>query len=209
MESSSRRVRFISLFLTLAILIGIFPIKHVKADSASSTENDLKVTYHTVGAWGEYTQAEVTVENQGSAATNGWEIEFIYDDTTTISSLWNAVAAPSDISSPNKITVTNESYNGAIAPNESITFGLITQGEMNEIPDIHVVEQTVVPSDNTGSTLFPYVIYSQTGFTFQGWKSAIVGDVYTGSNFDYVIRSILGKEMKALRRFLLRIFLLR
>lgn len=187
MESGnrSRRVRLISVILTLAIFIGVFPIKHVKADTGSTTENNLTVTYHTVSAWGGFTQAEVTVENIGNTSTENWQIEFEYDDTTSISSIWNAIAAPSDISSPEKITVSNESYNGTIAPNESITFGLIVQGEMNEIPDIHVIPQPETPVENIQSTLFPYAIFSNTGFVFQGWKSTVSGDVYTGNNFDY------------------------
>ena len=184
-ENRSRRVRLISVILTLAIIIGVFPIRKVKADTGSTNENDLAVTYHTISAWGGFTQAEVTVENKGNSATEGWQIEFEYDDTTTISSIWNAIEVPSDISSPDKITVSNESYNGTIAPNESITFGLIVQGEMNEIPDIHVVPQPETPVENIQSTLFPYSIFSQTDFVFQGWKSAIYGDVYTGNNFDY------------------------
>lgn len=184
-ENRSRRVRLISVILTLALVIGLFPLKPVKADNGDITENDLKVTYHTVSAWGEYTQVEVTVENRGGSPTTDWQIQFEYDDVTTISSIWNAVAAPSDMSALNLITVSNETYNAKIAPNEMVSFGLIVQGKMNEIPKIHVVPQSVIPSDEMKSELFPYAIFSQNGFLFQGWKSTISGDVYTGSNFDY------------------------
>ncbi len=47
-ENRSRRVRLISVILTLALVIGLFPLKPVKADNGDITENDLKVTYHTV-----------------------------------------------------------------------------------------------------------------------------------------------------------------
>ncbi|MBQ0011946.1 MAG: cellulose binding domain-containing protein [Clostridiales bacterium] len=184
-ENRSRRVRLISVILTLALVIGLFPLKPVKADNGDITENDLKVTYHTVSAWGEYTQVEVTVENRGGSPTTDWQIQFEYDDVTTISSIWNAVAAPSDMSALNLITISNETYNAKIAPNEMVSFGLIVQGKMNEIPKIHVVPQSVIPSDEMESELFPYAIFSQNGFLFQGWKSTISGDVYTGSNFDY------------------------
>lgn len=119
-EKRSRRIRLISVILTLAIIIGVFPIKHVKADTGSTTENDLTVTYHTVSAWGGFTQAEVTVENKGNTTTDGWRIEFEYDDTTTISSIWNAIAAPSDISSPEK---NNVDFQGILG---HFTMGLIS-----------------------------------------------------------------------------------
>lgn len=131
-ENRSRRVRLISVILTLAIIIGVFPIKHVKADTGSITENDLTVTYHTVSAWGGFTQAEVTIENNGNTSTESWQIELEYDDTTSISSIWNAIAAPSDISSPEKITVSNESYNGTIAPNESLDEAFGESGNLAE-----------------------------------------------------------------------------
>ncbi|MBR5973560.1 MAG: cellulose binding domain-containing protein [Clostridiales bacterium] len=185
--SRSRKVRIISVLLTLAIIIGVIPIRHIKADSGTSTENDLQVTYRTVSAWGSFTQAEVTVENKGSKVTDGWQIEFEYDDTTSLSSLWNAIAAPTDLASPNKIVVSNETYNAAIAPSSKVAFGMITQGKMNEIPDIHVIAEApkAAPDEETETTLFPYAIYSNRSFTFKGWKSTISGDVYTGSNFDY------------------------
>ena len=184
--SRSRKVRFLSVFLALAIVIGVFPLKKIKADSATSTENDLQITYHTVSAWADLTQSEITVENKSGQVIDGWQIEFTYDDTTTVSSIWNAVAAPMDLASPNKIVVSNETYNSAIAPASKISFGMITQGKINEIPDIHVVPKEEVASEpEAESTLFPYAIYSNRSFSFQGWKSAIYGDVYTGSNFDY------------------------
>lgn len=133
-ENRSRRVRLISVILTLALVIGLFPLKPVKADNGDITENDLKVTYHTVSAWGEYTQVEVTVENKGGSPTTDWQIQFEYDDVTTISSIWNAVAAPSDMSALNLITVSNETYNAKIAPNEMVSFGLIVLGSAYVIP---------------------------------------------------------------------------
>ncbi|MBQ0011372.1 MAG: cellulose binding domain-containing protein, partial [Clostridiales bacterium] len=187
MDSSnrSRYVRVASVLLTLAIVIGLLPFRKVKADSGSVTENDLKITYKTVSAWGELTQSEVTVENTGSKPTEGWQIEFTYADTTTVSSIWNAVSSPLDVASPNKIVVANESYNAAIKSNEKITFGMITQGKINEIPEIHVISKEDIPEEEKESNLFTYAIFSQSGFSFQGWKSTITGDVYTGSNFDY------------------------
>ena len=121
--SRSRKVRFLSVFLALAIVIGVFPLKKIKADSATSTENDLQITYHTVSAWADLTQSEITVENKSGQVIDGWQIEFTYDDTTTVSSIWNAVAAPMDLASPNKIVVSNETYNSAIAPASKISFG--------------------------------------------------------------------------------------
>jgi hypothetical protein len=48
------------------------------------------------------------------------------------------------------------------------------------------VASTPVPEET--AEIFPYAIFSSsksTNLTFQGWKSNIVGDVYTGKNFSY------------------------
>lgn len=147
-ENRSRRVRLISVILTLALVIGLFPLKPVKADNGDITENDLKVTYHTVSAWGEYTQVEVTVENRGGSPTTDWQIQFEYDDVTTISSIWNAVAAPSDMSALNLITVSNETYNAKIAPNRKVTY---TYDELYRL-----ISETIETAEGTSIIIYEY-----------------------------------------------------
>ena len=47
---------------------------------------------------------------------------------------------------------------------------------------------TPIPTDNEVNTVFPYAIFAGStseDFSFQGWKSNITGDIYSGRNFLY------------------------
>ena len=61
-----------------------------------------------------------------------------------------------------------------------------------EITDIPTPEPTTTdiptPTEEAEPTVFPYAIFSgstEYDFSFQGWKSEITGDIYSGRNFLY------------------------
>jgi subtilisin family serine protease len=72
-----------------------------------------------VNAWNSGLTENLTVTNTGSAAVNGWSLTFQLPAGQTITSGWNATFSPSSGS----VTATNASYNGAIAPGASVSFG--------------------------------------------------------------------------------------
>jgi lysophospholipase L1-like esterase len=78
-------------------------------------------TYHVVNAWQGAFQADVTITNGGTAATGGWTARIPFTDGQTISQLWGGTPTTSG----GTVTVTNVSWNGALAPNASVTFGFI------------------------------------------------------------------------------------
>ncbi|WP_194244397.1 glycoside hydrolase family 9 protein [Nonomuraea phyllanthi] len=79
-------------------------------------------TYKVVNSWGGAFQAEVTVKNNGTAATTGWTVG--WTSANQITQLWGGRHTQSGSS----VTVRNESYNGALAPGASTTFGFIANG---------------------------------------------------------------------------------
>ena len=69
-------------------------------------------------------QATVTITNTGASATSGWTVTWQIPSGQQINSVWSAVISQSGQTE----TATNESYNGAIAPAASTSFGLQGSG---------------------------------------------------------------------------------
>src|SRR5690606_5184855 len=102
-----------------------------------------------------------TIKNDTGAAVNNWNINWSYS-TNRITSSWNA-----NFSGSNPYTATNLSWNGNIAPGQSISFGF--QGNKNgaaaEHPTINgavcngaavsSVRSSVAPSSVAPSSVAP------------------------------------------------------
>jgi glucuronoarabinoxylan endo-1,4-beta-xylanase len=72
-----------------------------------------------VSAWNTGFTSNITVTNTGTAPIDGWSLGFTLPDGQTITNGWNATYTPS----AGRVTAKNVSYNAAIAPNTSVTFG--------------------------------------------------------------------------------------
>jgi hypothetical protein len=68
------------------------------------------VTY-TPNQWQGGFTANITINNTGSSAINGWTLTFTFPGDQQITNAWNGVASQSG----EKVTITNESYNATIA----------------------------------------------------------------------------------------------
>jgi O-glycosyl hydrolase len=77
------------------------------------------VTYGTASQWSGGFVANVTIANNGTSAINGWTLTFTFPGDQKITSAWNGTASQSG----ENVTVTNASYNGAIAAGGSTSFG--------------------------------------------------------------------------------------
>jgi endo-1,4-beta-xylanase len=77
-----------------------------------------KVT-DAVNAWNTGLTENITVSNTGSSAVNGWSLVFTLASGQTITSTWNATISPTS----GQVTAKNMSYNTAIAPGGSVSFG--------------------------------------------------------------------------------------
>jgi hypothetical protein len=80
-------------------------------------------SYTVTGQWSGGFTAAVRITNRGSAPVNGWSVLWSYADGSTLSGAWNAV-----LGGANPYRATNESYNGSIAPGQTVEFGV--QGRM-------------------------------------------------------------------------------
>ena len=72
-----------------------------------------------VSAWNNGLTENITIANTGSAAVNGWKLTFTLASGQTVSNSWNATISPSS----GQVTATNMSYDAAIAPGSSASFG--------------------------------------------------------------------------------------
>jgi hypothetical protein len=87
-------------------------------------------TYAVTNSWSGGFQADVTVTNNTSTAMNGWTVSWTPPAGQTISQLWNGTPT---ISGSN-VTVKNVTWNGAIGPSASTSFGLIATGSSSPTP---------------------------------------------------------------------------
>ncbi|GAA1499896.1 hypothetical protein GCM10009827_004040 [Dactylosporangium maewongense] len=77
-----------------------------------------RVSY-TVNSWNTGLTAAVTVTNGGSTAVNGWTLGFTLPSGQAVTSAWNATVTPAS----GAVTARNVSYNAAIPPGGSASFG--------------------------------------------------------------------------------------
>ena len=75
--------------------------------------------YSVVNSWSTGYQAQVVVTDTGSSPISGWTASWTYPGNQQINDLWNGVYTQSG----EQVTVNNASYNGALSPGGSTTFG--------------------------------------------------------------------------------------
>jgi cellulase/cellobiase CelA1 len=63
--------------------------------------------------------ASVTVANTGTSAMNGWTLTFTFPGDQKVTSAWNATVTQTG----KAVTAANMSYNAAISPGGSTSFG--------------------------------------------------------------------------------------
>jgi endo-1,4-beta-xylanase len=78
-----------------------------------------QVTYTTQSQWAGGFVGQVVIKNTSSSATNGWTLKFTFPGDQKITSDFNGAASMSGEAA----TLTNASYNGAIAAGSSVTVG--------------------------------------------------------------------------------------
>jgi cellulase/cellobiase CelA1 len=74
---------------------------------------------HVDNAWSGGFTATVTVTNRGSGALSGWSADWTFAGDQTVRNAWNATVTQSG----RAVHAANASYNGAVAPNGSTSFG--------------------------------------------------------------------------------------
>ncbi len=92
--------------------------------SASGTSTGCTATWSVTNSWSGGFQLGFTVTNNGKAATTGWTVGYAWPGSQTVSQIWSA----SETQTGAAVTATNLSYDGALSPGGSTTFGLLGTG---------------------------------------------------------------------------------
>lgn len=90
----------------------------------TSAPSQLSCVYSVTNSWSGGFQGQVVISNTGSAATSGWTAGWTWPGGQQITSDWSGVFT----SSGANVSVTNEPYNGSIAPGASVTIGFTATG---------------------------------------------------------------------------------
>ncbi|MCX5385700.1 glycoside hydrolase family 18 chitinase [Streptomyces sp. NBC_00083] len=119
--STARRIRtgfrsraaaaLTALALPVAALVGLA--------SPAQAATSATATYAKSSDWGSGFGAAWTIKNTGTTALSSWTVEWDYPSGTSVTSAWDADVT----SSGTHWTAKNKSYNGAIAPGASVSFG--------------------------------------------------------------------------------------
>jgi cellulose binding protein with CBM2 domain len=83
-----------------------------------------QVSWSVVNSWSGGFQLGFTVTNSGTSPTTGWNVGWSWPAAQTVTQIWNA----SETQSATAVSAANLSYNGAINPGSSATFGLLGSG---------------------------------------------------------------------------------
>ena len=78
-----------------------------------------RVHYEVTNQWNTGFGASITIKNTGSTTINNWTLVFNFANGQTITQGWNGTFTQSG----SKVTVTNLSYNGTLAPGASTNMG--------------------------------------------------------------------------------------
>jgi endoglucanase len=88
------------------------------------------VGYQVASAWNGGFTANVTINNTGGSAVNGWSLAWTFPADQKITSAWNAKAAQSGAA----VTATDLGYNASIAAGGSTGFGFQGTGNGTSVP---------------------------------------------------------------------------
>ena len=69
--------------------------------------------------WGSGFVSNVTVKNNGTSTINSWRVTWTWAGNQQITNAWNATVTQSG----QGVTAVNVSYDGTIAPGQSVSFG--------------------------------------------------------------------------------------
>jgi O-glycosyl hydrolase len=89
------------------------------SSSSSGGGSSCRVVYTTTSQWTGGFTASVAITNTGSSAISSWTLKFTFPGNQAITNAWNGV----ETQSGENVTISNESYNGAIAAGGSTSLG--------------------------------------------------------------------------------------
>ncbi|GAA3121970.1 glycoside hydrolase family 9 protein [Planomonospora alba] len=100
------------------------PSESTAFTTAEAPAGGCTAVYRVANSWQGAFQGEVTVTNTGAEAIRGWTVTWRFPDGQVISQLWNGAHTQTGAD----VSVKNVSWNGALAPNASASFGFTASG---------------------------------------------------------------------------------
>ena len=111
-SSSTPTGRRRPVLITTALAAVVTLLSALVVTQPAFAAGSITATFTSAGDWGTGHQVNVTVTNSGSAAVNGWTLEFDLPAGDTISSSWDADVTRSG----NHYMAKNKSWAGTLAP---------------------------------------------------------------------------------------------
>ena len=145
------------------------PVDPVDPTPGSNSAVDFAIT----NDWGSGYQGQVEITNQESTQLNGWTLEFEF--AGQINQIWGAeiVSHTGDT-----YVVRNASYDGTVAPGQTVSFGFIGEGSVPTLPDVFELNGQVVGDTPTTPT-------EPTTPTQSGNEWLEINKTYTGTGTYY------------------------
>jgi len=95
------------------------PTSGVTPTPTSTSSPGVNVSYQLSSQWPGGLSVNLSITNAGSSAVNSWTLQFTFPGDQKITQLWGG----SYTQSGEQVTITNASYNGTIAPGQTVTLG--------------------------------------------------------------------------------------
>jgi hypothetical protein len=132
-------LRFPRLARTLASLLGVGALVAgavvAAVPEAASAASSCTVAYSVVNSWPGGFQGGITITNNGAPITS-WTLAFTFPNAQQVSGGWEGTFTQTG----QYLTVTSESYDGALATGGSVTLGFTgTVGSVNAVPSYFTV----------------------------------------------------------------------
>jgi len=103
------------------------------SNTTNPTSSIASIGYNIMNDWSSGATVNVTIKNTGSSAINGWTLKWSFAGNQKITNIWNAKLSQSGA----EVSISNESYNGTIAANSSVSFGFnLTYSGTNAKPTL-------------------------------------------------------------------------
>lgn len=168
--------RTLSAIAGAAVSISSFaelPIAALAAETTvySYAYDDYTVSYSITDSWGQSDNISVTISNTGNEMIENWML-YYEDFSADFSDVWNAAVVETE---PGMFYIRNAGYNANIAPNSSVTFGCVANGE-DKIPSEILMQQTRVTTNTED--------YDASLHITSDWGEAFNGEIVLRNNTD-------------------------
>ena len=95
------------------------PSRSTSPSASPTGTGGVTATYSVQTDWGSGFVSNITVKNNGSSTINSWRVTWTWGGNQTITNFWNATITQSG----QGVNAVNVSYDGTIAPGQSVSFG--------------------------------------------------------------------------------------